>query len=210
MPVRHLVVLLHGHGDDPADLVDRASRLVGPDTLLIAPAGPVTTVTGGPAWFPSVPSDVPDEAEAEPGLPALLDRLDPLLRALTAPHRIDLAAGAVTEGLVGYSQGAATALALAFRTAPDPRWRPPAVATIAGWLPHEPGVEWDLAGAAPTTRALLIHGVDDEVVDPQLGRGAARVLDRAGVAVTREDEPADHALTDAALGRALAFVTTPA
>lgn len=202
-------MVLHGHGDEPVDLIDRAARLVGPDTLLIAPIGPVTTATGGPAWFASVPSDEAEDG-SEPDLPTALDRLDLLLRELTAPHRASPDAGTVTEGLVGYSQGAATALALAFRTAPDPRWRPAAVATVAGWLPHEPGIDWDPAGAADATRALLIHGEDDEVVDPQLGRGAARVLERAGVDVAREDEPSGHDLTDAALHRALRFVTTPA
>ena len=194
-------MLLHGHGDQPDPLIERAARLVDADTLLIAPFGPVTTTSGAPAWFPSAPGDT------GPDLAAALDHLDPLVRELTTPHRVDTPPDELVDGLIGYSQGAATALALAFRAAPEPRWRPAAVATIAGWLPSEPDIDWDFAAATDATRALLIHGADDEVVDAQLGRAASRVLGRSGVDATFDEHPAGHPLTDDELRRALAFVT---
>jgi predicted esterase len=69
------------------------------------------------------------------------------------------------------------------------------VVALAAWLPNEPGIEWDLAAAAAAGSAVaLVHGRHDEVVPVQLGRGAARALERHGVDVTWIEIDAGHQL----------------
>ncbi len=94
---------------------------------------------------------------------------------------------------VGWSQGAATALALTLRSGPG--LRPPIVIALAPWLPHEPDIAWDFgAAAAAGLRVLLVHGRDDDVVAVELGRSAHRVLERSGVDVTWIEIDAGHDL----------------
>jgi predicted esterase len=112
----------------------------------------------------------------------LIDTLD-ALRA-----HADDAAGRAGIGLdevaaIGYSQGAAVALTLAF--AATAGWRPRVVVGLASWLPNEPGLSWDVESAAAAgTQVLLVHGEDDEVVPIVQGQSVRRFLERAGVEVT--------------------------
>ena len=93
--------------------------------------------------------------------------------------------------VLGYSQGAAAALALAF--AVGGLRAGAAVVGIAGWLADLPGLRWDLARRH--TRELLVHGSDDDVVPVVAGRSAARALRRHDVDVTFVERPGGHALT---------------
>lgn len=191
-----VIAVLHGHGDDPARLLERVAGLVPADVGLLAPIGPVRTADGGAAWFVSADGDAPERPGDFGTLAEAVERLTATFVAGTndtEPSRV-----------IGYSQGAATALALVFGAAPEPRWRPATVATVAGWLASDPDVTWDFAGAAGHTRADLVHGADDDVVDAQLGRSTARVLERSGVAVTFTEVPGGHALSDDEILRLLA------
>jgi predicted esterase len=174
-------VLLHGYEDDPASLFALSALLDPADaSVVLAPRAPVTTPKG-PAWFES------HDADRGPALPDTLDALAGLARERAYEHGVDESAVAV----LGYSQGAATALALAFRAGAS--WRPAFVAGHAAWLPNEPGIDWDFEGAGDV-RVMLTHGIDDDVVDVQQGRGAMRVLERAGVDVTFVEIEAGHEL----------------
>lgn len=203
MPERpgRLLVVLHGHGDDPQGLADLVvAHVAGPRDAVVAPVGPCAA-PGGPAWFP--PADDPTRAAERPrhevgepaGVrdPATVTTATATLEALAAT--VDDAAAHTGAGragtvLVGYSQGAAAALALAFAT-PGPA--PAAtVVGIAGWLADPPELVWDLA--RPGTRVLLVHGADDEVVPVLAGRAAARALGRHGVDVTFTERPGGHEL----------------
>lgn len=198
------LVLLHGHGDDPAALVERAAARAPSDVRLIAPVGPVRTMAGEPAWFASMPGDEP--AHGDDG--SLATAVDRLAGTFATPSH-----GGGPEALFGYSQGAATALALSFSSdtgSSDPgaeRWRPRALTAVASWLPSDPELGWDFAAGAGRTRVALLHGTDDEVVDLQMGRAAARVLERSGVDVTFAEIAGDHALSDDAIGRAISSLT---
>lgn len=176
-----LLVVLHGHGDDPAELLDRLAPLdLGSHVTLVAPTGPVTLADGRPAWF-----DDGSEADTTRLLAHLRDALDEAGRTTGLPSE---------EAVVlGYSQGAAAALTLA---AADAAPRVAAVAGIAGWLPTLDGLTWT---PRPDVDVLLVHGVDDEVVPLPLGRSAARFLERGGVAVTWCELDADHAVGPDAL-----------
>lgn len=175
-------MLLHGYADHPSELYALADELDPDDAyLVLAPTGPVTT-PGGPAWFASAPTD------AGPGLPETLDALTDWLDDTAARHDIDPSA----VDVLGYSQGAAAALALAFRA--GARWRPASVVGHAAWLANEPGIEWDFRRSTGV-RALLTHGIDDEVVPVQQGRSAAKVLEREGLAVELAELEAGHELS---------------
>jgi phospholipase/carboxylesterase len=172
-------VCLHGYGDDPAGLAATGTAL-DPTSTLLVPTGPVDA-GGRPAWFASGPAD------RGPPLVTTLDALDALIDATCETHHLDPSDTAV----LGYSQGAAAALALAFRV--GARRRPAHVVVHAAWLLDEPDVDWALAEGG-ATRALLTHGRDDDVVPVQQGRSAARVLERHGVDATFVEIDAGHDL----------------
>jgi predicted esterase len=191
-PETQVIAVLHGHGDDPGELLQRVAGVVAADVTVIAPVGPVRTADGSPAWFVSAPGDGPERPNDTGTLTEAIHRLASTVESERSPTLV-----------FGYSQGAATALALVFGATPEPRCRPTVVATIAGWLVADPDIDWDFASAASHTRARLLHAADDEVVDPQMGRGAARVLARAGVEVDLLEVPGGHRLTDDGIMRLL-------
>jgi phospholipase/carboxylesterase len=95
--------------------------------------------------------------------------------------------------VLGYSQGAAVALALAL--AASSGWRPTAVVALAAWLPHEPGLDWDLTAAEHAhLRVLLVHGTHDEVVPAAQGRSAHRLLARHGIETSYRELETAHQL----------------
>ena len=183
-----LLVLLHGHGDDPGLLATRRPELDPQATWTVAvPTGPVVLPDGAPAWF-------------DDGSPADADRLRAALgAALTEAGRAS-GTDPATAVVVGWSQGAAAALTLA--TAEG--WpRVAAVAAVAGWLPTLDDVAWS---PDPGATVLGVHGVDDEVVPLPAGRAAARLLARAGAAVTWTEHDAGHELTPAMLADVAAWL----
>lgn len=177
-------MLLHGYEDEPADLFGLRDRLdPGGSAIMLAPTGPVRA-PGGPAWFTSSPDD------EGPPLVETIEALGRLVKAACGDHRVDPSATRV----VGYSQGAAMALAFGFGGVETVR--PARIAAHAAWLTGEPSLSWDLAGGAGRTAVLLTHGVDDEVVPLTQGRSAARALERSGVDVDLVEIDAGHSLAD--------------
>lgn len=186
-------MLLHGHGDDPRAQLARAHRL-DPDHRLswLVPTGPTAT-PHGPAWFPNGPRDEgPPLVEALAALGECIDRTS-----------LGLGADADRSVVFGYSQGAATALALTAQTGAP--WRPAGTVAVASWLANEPDLGWDLPSAAGTA-FLLAHGIDDEAVPFPLGRGAARALDRAGVAVDWLEHDGGHEVPPSVVDHARAWL----
>jgi phospholipase/carboxylesterase len=189
-----LLVLLHGYDDDPARLERAIRPLPGAAGLpRLVPVGPVRTPAGH-AWFGD---GVPAGRASSPPLGQTLDGLVDHIHSACAAADADPAAVVV----VGYSQGAATALALALRRGAT--WRPAAVAAIAPWLPQEPDVELTFAELAGVTSVLLVHGDDDDVVPILQGRSVRRVLERHGVDVTWVEHPGGHRLEEPAVLAAL-------
>jgi predicted esterase len=137
---------------------------------ILAPTGPVHTPNGA-AWFAS------RDGDTGPELTTTLD----LTEILAADACTELGLEPIRDLVVlGWSQGAAAALALALRR--GAHLRPAVVIALASWLPNEPGLVWDFAAAAATRlRVLLVHGRDDDVVAVEQGRSAHRVLERSGV-----------------------------
>lgn len=190
--VTGLLVLLHGHGDDPAGLATLAQRL-DPDGRLqrVVPSGSHRTPTG-PAWLPA------DEAATTSDDVELA--LAGLGRALATTGVLTPSDDGPGHGLVlaGFSQGAAVALAyaLAPRRGASADWpRPDHVLGFGSFLLPPDVAAYDPA-AATGTRWWLGHGDDDPVVPVQRGRAAARWLGRHDLDVHLCETAGGHAITE--------------
>ncbi|MDP3415197.1 alpha/beta hydrolase [Falsiroseomonas sp.] len=176
---RQLVLLLHGVGADGFDLIDLApgwGKAV-PHALFIAPHGPepCDLAPYGRQWF-----SLQDRSEAmmaagvDAAATGLATTIGAMLREMSLTHR-DLA-------LVGFSQGAMTALHLGLRHPPGCA----AILAFSGALPSPTSLPPAPAGAPAV---LLVHGEADEVVPAEASRIAERALIRAAVAVETAFRP---------------------
>ncbi len=181
-----LVVVLHGRGQEPAELEWIARSL--PPSRVVLLEGPVQQ-RDGRAWFTR-----------------RLRRMDPAMRRAQLDERAGEVAASIegimacrpTAGppvLVGYSQGASVALAVA--------WARPElvgeVIAVSAFL--DPGLD---RGQAPTTAPLhFVHGLDDRRLPARSIRRAADSLASSGVDVCwRPVTGSGHAL-DRRLRKAL-------
>ena len=114
---RLALVMLHGRGADPRDMLGLYEHLAVPDVLALAPAA------AGNSWWPD--SFLAPLAANEPGVSSGLSVVEGLLDDLEA-----LGFGAERSVLVGFSQGACLALETAARLARPFR----AVAALSGGL----------------------------------------------------------------------------
>ena len=201
-PARHLVVLLHGYGADGLDLIDLARmwapRL--PDALFVAPNAPERCggLPFGYEWFPLSFRDPSEYLRGAEGAA-------PILNTFLDGEQDRLGLVDPVTALVGFSQGAMMALHVGLR-------RPGGIAGIVGYSGLLPGSE-RLAPERLTTEivarppVLLVHGEDDDVVDPAHLDTAAAALDRIGVAVEKHLRPGlGHGIDDAGLTLAGRFL----
>jgi len=171
-PARQLVVLCHGLGADGQDLIDLApywGRTL-PHAAFAAPDAPDACDMGpfGRQWFA-----IGDRSPAHIAAGASVARaaLDSFIDAELA--RLALPPDAYA--LMGFSQGAMTALYTGLRRATPPR----GVLAYSGAL-----VAADrLAEATAQPPVLIVHGEDDAVVPVTRSRAAQQALESAGFAV---------------------------
>jgi phospholipase/carboxylesterase len=192
-----LVVLCHGVGADGNDLIDLAplwSEAL-PDAAFAAPHAPepYDEAPVGRQWF-SIADRTPAilEARVRVTARALGGFLDAELARLGLP--------ADAYALMGFSQGAMTALFAGLRRNPAPR----AILAYSGALLAPDRLAEELAGRPPV---LIVHGEADEVVPAGLSRRAEAALRQAGVPVDSLYCPGlGHALDDAGLSRGALFL----
>jgi phospholipase/carboxylesterase len=168
---QQLVVLVHGLGADGHDLIDLAPHWgkTLPHAAFAAPDGPEPCDHGfGRQWF-SVSDRTPARMLA--GVTAAAAALDGFIDAELA--RLGL--GAADYALMGFSQGAMTALFTALHRPVPPR----AVLAFSGALL---GAEL-LVPPASWPPILLVHGEDDEVVPATRSRQAEAALAALGAPV---------------------------
>ncbi|WP_137180200.1 alpha/beta hydrolase [Roseomonas sp. AR75] len=170
---RKLVLLLHGLGADGFDLIDLApgwGKAV-PNALFVAPHAPepCDMAPFGRQWF-SVQDRTPARMLA--GVRVAADHLSAFLNAETARH--GLAAGDVA--LMGFSQGAMTALFTGLRRDPPPA----AILAYSGRLVGAEVLQAELRGRPPV---LLVHGESDDVVPVSGSREAEAALTALGIPV---------------------------
>lgn len=176
---RKLVVLLHGVGADGFDLIDLApgwGKAV-PEALFIAPHGPQTCDLApyGRQWF-SLQNRAPGPMEA--GARAAAAVLTPWL----AGELDGLGLKPADLVLMGFSQGAMTALFTGLRLSPGCA----GILAYAGALPGVPSLAAEIASHPPV---LLVHGEADEVVPASASRLAESTLQALGVAVEASYRP---------------------
>jgi phospholipase/carboxylesterase len=187
---RRLVVLLHGLGADGFDLIDLApgwGKAV-PEALFVAPHAPepCDIAPYGRQWF-SVQDRTPARMLA--GMRVATEYLAGFLEAETA--RLGLTMGDVA--LMGFSQGAMTALFTGLRLDPPPA----AILAYAGRLVGAEALPGELRGRPPV---LLVHGEADDVVPVEGSRAAERALAALGIPVECSWRPGlAHGLDEAGI-----------
>ncbi len=193
---RQLVVLCHGLGADGQDLIDLApywGRAL-PHAAFVAPDAPEACDMGpfGRQWY-SVADRTPERTAA--GVAVARAALDEFLDAELA--RLGLPAE--PYALMGFSQGAMTALYTGLRRAVAPR----GVLAFSGALVAAER----LSEATARPPVLIVHGEDDEVVPVERSRAAQRALEAGGFAVTSVYSPRlGHGIDDAGLSAGALFL----
>lgn len=180
----HLVILLHGEGEDGAAIIDQALNWAPtlPKADFIALEAPA--MPGDRLWF-----------GADTGIEATVAALDSFIDNALAQRRLPDSHLA----LVGFSQGAAIALVTALR-----RPRPmAAVVAFSGVVPDD--VPFALGTSTPI---LLIHGADDDVIPFAAMMATKERLKAAGVPVKSLRRPGlGHRMDDEGIMAAGIFLT---
>lgn len=192
---KQLVVLCHGVGADGRDLIALAPFFAGvlPDALFVAPDGPepYDMAPFGRQWFPI--GDI-NPAKLGGGVRRAAKTLDVFIdNELSRLKLTDYA-------LIGFSQGAMTALFTGLRRAAAPR----AILAYSGALiePETLGVE-----AKSRPPVLLAHGESDDIVPAFHSRDAEVALRAAGVPVELVLEPGlGHGIGEAGMAAGAALL----
>jgi phospholipase/carboxylesterase len=193
---RQLVVLCHGLGADGHDLIDLAPYwgTALPHAAFAAPDAPedCDMAPMGRQWF-SVADRTPERLAA--GVAVARTALDGFIDA----ELVRLGLPAEAYALMGFSQGAMTALYTGLRRAVAPR----AVLAFSGALmaPER------LGEAVARPPVLIVHGEDDEVVPVARSRTAEAALRGAGFEVQAlYCKRLGHGIDDAGLSAGALFL----
>jgi thioredoxin 1 len=178
-----VMLLVHGYGADERDLgallpyLDPEGRF-----LTVLPRGPVAAPPGF-GWYDI--ASLGGGRGADSTFLESLQALDDLLDEVCTEH-----GKARDDAIVaGFSQGAALAVALAYRT--SDRAHPAGVLAMSAYLPEIEGLEYDW-DAAPSIPALVQHGTEDPLIPIEQGRTLARTLEGRGAPVVFRDYPMAH------------------
>jgi phospholipase/carboxylesterase/glyoxalase family protein len=161
---RAVVILLHGRGRDPEDVLSLADRIGDPEVAFLAPAA------RGNTWYPQ--SFLAPLAENEPYLSSALGVVDALVHGVEAERLV----------LGGFSQGACLAAEYALR---HPR-RYGGLLLYTGGAIGPPGTTWPPRGSFAGTPAYLGTADPDDWVPVERVRETAEALRAQDAEVTLE------------------------
>jgi glyoxalase family protein len=174
------MILVHGRGAAPENILELADALAHPDFTYLAPAA------AGSTWYPC--SFMADTQANEPGLSSGLSVLDALVGEVVE-------AGIQRDRIVlaGFSQGACLMSEYAVRHAA----RYGAILAFSGGLIGPPGTTWPSEGDFEGTPAFFgCSDVDSHVPRTRVDE-SAEVLDRMGAKVEKRIYPGmGHLIND--------------
>ena len=188
-PADACVIWLHGLGADRYDFLPVAEALQEKllTTRFVLPQAPTRAVTinGGyemPSWYDikaMSPARSISIEELEESAKMVTDLIDEQKSSGIDPSRIFLA---------GFSQGGAVVFHTAFL-----KWQG-ALGGVLALSTYAPtfGDELELSASQQRIPVLCLHGVEDEVVLPSMGRSAFEHLKTRGVTVTWQEYPMGH------------------
>lgn len=169
---RAAMIMIHGRGAGPANILDLATPLQHPDFTYLAPAA------GGKTWYPF--SFMAPTEQNEPGISSGLAAIDRVVEQVVGKgipkNRI---------GLLGFSQGACLASTYAVRHAE----RFGAVIVFTGGLIGPPGTVWNDEGKFEGTPVFLGCSDVDAHVPLARVRESSEVFRRMGAQVTERIYP---------------------
>ncbi|MCB1256997.1 MAG: TIGR03619 family F420-dependent LLM class oxidoreductase [Microthrixaceae bacterium] len=181
-----LLVALHGYGDQPLTALSWGRRIAPPDWDVIAPCAQPDR-SGQNSWFSTGPRGVDPHEIGDS-----MDRIESLL--------VEASARGSRVALAGFSQGAALALAMAWRGTVAER-----VVAICGFFPEADGQPHLPNGTKPSP--LLIIGTDGDTEVPAfLGQDAAAMFEHAGHVVTNMTVQGRHHIDASVAGIAADYV----
>jgi phospholipase/carboxylesterase len=191
-----VVVLMHGRGADPSDLVGLRSWL--PDrTALVLPRAPFSAVEWGYgpgwAWYRYEGDDRPEAQTFR----AAQSALDELLEGL--PDSLGYRPGPIVVG--GFSQGGTMGLGCALR-------RPGelvGVLNFSGFLPDHPDVPVT-PDSVRGTRIFWGHGTADPAIPFGLAERGRRALAEVGADLEAHDYPMGHSISPEEMEHAAAWL----
>jgi len=166
------MVLVHGRGGSPEDLLGLAADLNRPELAYVAPQA------AGHTWYPY--SFLAPLAQNEPGLSSALELLGDLVAHLEQ-------GGIPAERIVllGFSQGACLSLEFAARNAR----RYGGVVALSGGLIGPPGTPRDYTGSLAGTPVFLGCSDRDPHIPKERVDESAAVFEKMGAAVTERIYP---------------------
>lgn len=185
-----LLLLLHGYGSNEDDLYGLAPY-TDARFLVVSARAPHMLQAGSFAWFNLAFTErgiVADTEEAAASLSALSKFIDRL------GETYDFDARRVY--LMGFSQGAMMALALAL-TQPE---KVAAVVAMSGRLPAQVVAQVAAPDALAGLPVFVAHGIYDPMIPLQDGRDARDALAKLPVALTYREYPMAHEVTLESLG----------
>lgn len=174
------VIMVHGRGASPANILDLVPRLARPTLTYLAPAAANRT------WYPH--SFMADIASNEPGLSSALG----VLAALVA-HIEEAGVPQSRIVLLGFSQGGCLSAEFAVRHGS----RLGGVVVFSGGLIGPPGTRWEADGRFDGTPVFLgCSDVDAHIPAPRVIE-SAEVFTRMGADVTSRIYPGmGHVIND--------------
>ena len=160
------MVMLHGHGGDGGSILSQTGNLqsFAPGVAEVAPNAPVSMGGSAHSWFPNA-----GDGQRQPTVAECVSAVNRYCDVELA--RLKLASDRLI--LLGFSQGSLMALNLGLRRTQAPA----AITCFSGpYLSSDP-----LGPGRPAV--LLVHGVDDEFVNPQAEHEVVERLKAKGIPV---------------------------
>ncbi len=182
-----VLVVLHGHGDEPSSARAWGRQIAPPSWEVLAPGAPVDS-EGVRTWFSTGPRGA-DEGEVD----ASVQRLRHIIEGISRQGR--------PVAIAGFSQGERWHWRSSAVACPCARPSPATASSSTTEFVSSREADTD-----PGPPVLVLGGIDDEVVPAFLGQDAAAVLAGEGLTVTTEVMSGAHGVTPAMEARASAWL----